>query len=241
MPPAAMTGIFTASTTCGSRLIVPVSDSSALFRNEGRCPPASEPVATTMSTPAASFARASSAVVAAPTVTMFRRRHARRISGAGMPKTKLSTGGRISSTTSTCCSNLSSVAWGNSGKGIFSSSQTGFRKSVCARKHLCISAASISSRSETHRLMANGFSVWVRISVMIFRISAAGSACAPNDPSPPQFATVAASRTVEKFPPNGPCTMGIAMPNRRAAGVSVHMGFNESRMEAVMNDYFAIR
>ena len=51
MPPAATIGVSTSSTTCGISANVPVSDSSAHWRNEGRWPPASLPDATMRSTP----------------------------------------------------------------------------------------------------------------------------------------------------------------------------------------------
>ena len=43
MPPAAMTGTFTVSTTCGISASVPVRQSSGSRRNETRWPPASKP------------------------------------------------------------------------------------------------------------------------------------------------------------------------------------------------------
>ena len=43
MPPAAMTGTFTASTICGTRAIVPTCASTSWRRNVPRCPPASSP------------------------------------------------------------------------------------------------------------------------------------------------------------------------------------------------------
>ena len=52
IPPAAMTGKSTTSTTSGTSDSVPVSESSAGRRNDPRCPPASKPEATTASTPA---------------------------------------------------------------------------------------------------------------------------------------------------------------------------------------------
>lgn len=79
---------------------VPISESSARARNDGRCPPASKPVATIAETPASSSARASATEVAAPIVTMSRARHASSTAAEGIPKTKLKTGGRASSSAS---------------------------------------------------------------------------------------------------------------------------------------------
>ena len=64
MPPVAITGIRTASTTAGSSAIRPIAASSAFAGSKlPRCPPASAPCATTASAPAASAASASATVV----------------------------------------------------------------------------------------------------------------------------------------------------------------------------------
>ena len=70
MPPAAITGAFTVSTTCGIKRQRTGEAILRLLRNDTRCPPASKPVATIASTPASSSSLASAGVVAAPTVTM---------------------------------------------------------------------------------------------------------------------------------------------------------------------------
>ncbi len=97
-PPAAITGIFTASTTCGTSAIVPTAAPRRLLRNVLGCPPASKPCAITASQPRASSQRASSTVVAderifAP-VPFIRSTNL----DSGSPKWKLTTSG-LSSTT----------------------------------------------------------------------------------------------------------------------------------------------
>ena len=70
MPPAAITGTVTLSATCGTSASVPVRQCSGSARKDTRCPPASKPVATIMSTPASASSLASAGVVAVPTVAM---------------------------------------------------------------------------------------------------------------------------------------------------------------------------
>jgi hypothetical protein len=65
IPPAAMTGTVTASTTCGRRATRPtICCSASSSRKAPRCPPASIPCATIASAPASSAAFASVTVVA---------------------------------------------------------------------------------------------------------------------------------------------------------------------------------
>jgi hypothetical protein len=65
-PPLATTGRLTASTTWGTSAIVPTIAASKGPAKVPRCPPASLPCVTMMSTPAASSSFASCAVVAVP-------------------------------------------------------------------------------------------------------------------------------------------------------------------------------
>ena len=100
MPPAAITGTFTASTTCGTSAIVPAWRAMSSFRNMPRWPPASLPWAMTASQPCPSSQRASSADVA-ELMTSIPASFTRLSSAAsGMPKWKLTTLGLNSSTTS---------------------------------------------------------------------------------------------------------------------------------------------
>ena len=125
IPPAAMTGARTASATCGTSATVPIKDASADRRKEGRWPPASAPVATMASTPAASSARASSTVVAVPMVRMPCDRQRSRIAGGGTPKMKLTIGGRASISAAACSSNTGSAAGGNGGGALPSAANSG--------------------------------------------------------------------------------------------------------------------
>src|SRR6266851_1979485 len=105
MPPAAITGTRTASIICGTSAITPMSAGFASRSNVPWCPPASAPCAQMASTPASSSARASATVDAVPTVTMFAFLHASSIPRGGMPKVKLKTGTRSSSTTAKALAN----------------------------------------------------------------------------------------------------------------------------------------
>ena len=94
MPPQAITGTFTASTTCGTNAKVPGCSAILSVRNMPRWPPASAPCAITASTPRASSQRASSTVVA-DAITFEPQPFTRaRSCGAGSPKWKLTTAGR---------------------------------------------------------------------------------------------------------------------------------------------------
>ena len=64
MPPAAITGTFTARTICGNNANVPTCVLRSADKNMPRWPPASRPCAMIASTPCASSQRASSTVVA---------------------------------------------------------------------------------------------------------------------------------------------------------------------------------
>jgi hypothetical protein len=108
MPPAATTGIDTASTqrrhgvdtastTCGTSENVPTNDSPTGRRNALRCPPASLPEATTRFSPVASTATASSTVVAVPISRMPWRCSSSTKDRGGNPVTKLITGGAAAS------------------------------------------------------------------------------------------------------------------------------------------------
>ncbi len=64
IPPVAITGTFTASTTCGKSANRPTWVAISSVKNIPRCPPASSPCAITASQPFASRKRASATVVA---------------------------------------------------------------------------------------------------------------------------------------------------------------------------------
>jgi len=83
--PAAIIGRFTASDICGIRDIVPIRESSAFRINDPRCPPASKPDATMMSTPASARTLASFTVVAVPINTMPSRLHSSSTYFGGTP------------------------------------------------------------------------------------------------------------------------------------------------------------
>jgi hypothetical protein len=56
----------------------------------------------------------------------------------------------------------------------------------------------------------------------VTRVIASGARlCAPYEPSPPRFDTVAASSAVDMPPPNGPCTIGCEIASLRIASLSV--------------------
>ena len=77
MPPAAMTGTFTACTICGTSASVPTWVVRSSDRNMPRWPPASSPWAMIASTPRASSQRASSTVVAEESTFAPQRPHPR--------------------------------------------------------------------------------------------------------------------------------------------------------------------
>jgi hypothetical protein len=115
MPPAAITGTRTASTTCGTRLIVPTLPSSAPVSSQlERCPPASEPCATIASTPAASSTRASATVVAIAITWMPAAWQRAVRSRPGSPSPTLNTGTRSSTITSKAPSIVSATSAGGS-------------------------------------------------------------------------------------------------------------------------------
>ena len=84
-----------------------------------------KPDATTTSTPDLSSATASSTVVAAPMVTIDRRRHSSGTGIGGTPNTKLKTGGLASRSAETCSSNVAHPRNGNVGGGMRSSLKNG--------------------------------------------------------------------------------------------------------------------
>src|SRR5215213_940177 len=85
------------------------------------------------------------------------------------------------------------------------------------------------SSVDTHRFMANGASVRLRISPTASIMRAGGMPCAPKEPSPPALDTAATRRGDESPPPNGPCTIGYCMPRRRETLVSCHIRASSRR------------
>ncbi len=116
-PPVAITGMLTAAAVARTRSSVGTIDDSNESKNVPRCAPASKPCATTASTPACSNWRASSTVVAVPTMAMPRALRRAIASRSGMPKVKLKIGGRASSTASSCAGNGSGAGVGATGGG----------------------------------------------------------------------------------------------------------------------------
>ena len=98
MPPAAITGARTASTTWGTRAKVPGWAATSSVRNMPRWPPASAPWAMIASQPCSSSQTASATVVAEETIFAPVARTRSRSAGSGRPKWKLTTSGRNSST-----------------------------------------------------------------------------------------------------------------------------------------------
>ena len=120
MPPAAITGTFTASTTCGTSDMTPGCDAILPVMNMLRCPPASAPCAMMASAPFCSSQTASFTRVAQPITThpVALTRSSSDLSGR--PKWKLTTSGFNSSTSSHIASSKGARA--AAGTGISGSS-----------------------------------------------------------------------------------------------------------------------
>jgi hypothetical protein len=151
--------------------------------------------------PASASATASATVVAVPMV-----KQSTPASG-GMPKVKLSTGTRSSTTTASWSSNR------NAGRGTVG---TGTPLS---------SAQPATPRSDgggsgANKLTANGFAVSERTAAISARNTSGGSAAPAIDPRPPASQTWATSIGVVQPPAIGACRIGSLMPSRLASAVS---------------------
>src|SRR5882762_5477873 len=213
-PPAAITGTRTASATCGTSARVPISAGSASRSKVPRWPPASAPWAQMKSTPACSSARASATVVAVPMVRIPDFRQASSISRGGMPKVKLKTGTRSSSSTGKASRRPTEVAGGPGGGN--PSSVRYFAVASCAA---CKARSSAATPSSANKFTANGRDVAARMARISSRSFAGATYAPPCEPSPPASLTAAQRAGVDGPPAIGASTSGCWMPIRSVKAV----------------------
>ena len=208
MPPAAITGMSTASTHCGTSARVPTWLAVKSPRNVPRWPPASVPLAHTASAPTRAQARASATVVAVPTTRQPAACRRATWAASKMPKVKLATAGRRATSTSNWAAKSSHHCVGRWGCRP-SSAYSGARRSIAA----CTVASSGLGVACTNRFMPKGRSVCWRTAAAASAMAAGERMPQPSMPSPPAADTAAARAGVSE-PVMGPWMMGNAMPRR---------------------------
>src|SRR5476649_2379712 len=204
MPPAAITGISTAATTCGSNSNVVSVASVCGTRKVPRWPPDSTPEAITASAPMAAQACASATVVMVPMTKISASRKRATCEALKISKVKLATLGRSSSNISnwTLKSSHHLAGIGNSAQP--SDDQIGRNNSAAYAS----SAWSTLGGFCTKKFRQNGLSVSALICSTCSRIFSGDNREQASEPSAPAFDTAAICAGVLLPPAVGPWMMG---------------------------------
>src|SRR5262245_40202366 len=224
MPPAATTGTRIASTTCGSKAMVPTVVDSAVagLPSIERCPPASPPCATITSVPSATATRASATVETMATSLMRRRLQLSLIRWSSQPSAAENAAGRSSSTTWIAASRRSGP---RGGRLVVVGIPRRWRKRLSiswAPRNVAsgIPTGSIGGRRSrcSQRFTPNGRSLSSRTRRIILRRSSGGTLSPARMPRPPTRHTSATS-SGPAMAPMPDWTIGYSIPRRSQSAV----------------------